>query len=87
MRYDPSKTILAGMDTAVLTANLAKLQQIYLDLSSGQKGESFSYAQGDGSKAVTYSRANISQLTMAIRQLQAQLGVIEAPRRAMRVYF
>lgn len=87
MRYDPSKTILAGMDPAILTANLVKLQQIYLDLSSGGKGESFSYAQGDGSKAVTYSRANIGQLTMAIRQLQAQLGIIDAPRRAIKVRF
>ena len=87
MRYDPSKTILAGMDASVLQARLAQLQQAYLDLSSGAKGETYSYTQGDGAKSVTYSRANIGQLTMAIRQIQAQLGIICAPRSALRPRF
>jgi hypothetical protein len=87
MRYDPSNSILAGMDTAVLQASLARLQQAYIDLSTGAKGESYTYTQGDGSKAITYSRANIGQLTMAIRQIQAQLGIIDRPRRAIGVRF
>lgn len=87
MRYDPSKSILAGMDTTVLQNQLAAMQQAYLDLSTGAKGESFSYAQGDGSKSVTYTKANIGQLTMAIRQVQAQLGIICAPRRAITFRF
>ena len=33
-----------------LQTALAKAQQAYLDLSTGNKGESFSYAQGEGSK-------------------------------------
>jgi hypothetical protein len=87
MRYDRSRSILAGMDTTVLQTRLAQLQQAYLDLSSGAKGESYSYTQGDGARSVTYSRANIGQLTMAIRQIQAQLGIIEAPRSALRIRF
>lgn len=87
MRYDPSKTILAGMDASVLQTRLAQLQQAYLDLSSGAKGETYSYTQGDGAKSITYSRANIGQLTMAIRQIQAQLGIICAPRHALRPRF
>lgn len=86
-RYNPANSILAGMDTSVLEARLKQLQQDYLDLSSGIKTESGSYAQGDGSKSVTYSRANIGQLTMAIRQLQAQLGLICSPRSAIRPRF
>ncbi len=86
-RYDPSRSILAGMDTSVLQARLAQMQQDYLDLSSGRRVMSAAYAQGDGSKSVTYTMANIGQLVMAIRQLQAQLGIIEAPRRAIRPVF
>lgn len=87
MRFDPATSILAGMDTTVLQANLNKLQQIYLDLSSGNKGESFSYTQGDGAKSVTYSKANLGDLTQAIRLLQAQLGIIPHARRAIHPSF
>ena len=87
MVYDPSKSILAGMDPTLLQGQLAKLQQAYLDLSSGTKGENFSYTQGDGAKSVTYSRANIGQLVIAIRQIQAQLGIIRTPRHAFRIRF
>ena len=87
MRYDPSRSILAGIDLAVLQTRLAQMQQAYLDLSSGAKGEAYTYTQGDGSKSITYSRANIGQLIMAIRQVQAQLGIISEPRRAIGVRF
>ncbi|MDR6850380.1 gpW family head-tail joining protein [Sphingomonas sp. BE137] len=87
MRFDPTKSILAGMDTSVLQARLAQLQQAYLDISSGTKGESYSYTQGDGAKSITYSKANIGQLTMAIRQVQAQLGIICSPRHAIGIRF
>lgn len=86
-RFDPSTSILAGMDTGVLMAQLAEMQQAYIDLSTGAKGESYSYTQGDGAKAVTYTRANLAYLTQAIRLLQAQLGIIDRPRRAMGVRF
>lgn len=87
MSFDPTTSLLAGMDTSVLQAQLAKLQQAYLDLSSGNKGESYSYTQGDGPRSVTYTRGNLADLVQAIRLLQAQLGIIPHARRALRVRF
>lgn len=87
MRFNPQTSVLAGMDPSVLQARLAQMQQDYLDLMSGAKVVSASYTQGEGGKSVTYDRTNIAQLTMAIRQLQAQLGIICSPRRAIGVRF
>lgn len=84
-------SILDGVDVSALQARLAQLQQAYLDLSSGAKGESFSYTQGDGTKSVTYTKANIADLTQAILTLQTQIdlasGVSVNRRRPMRIYF
>lgn len=86
-RFDPSRSLLAGMPTSALQVQLNKLQQAYLDLSSGTKGESFSYTQGDGAKSVTYTRANIGDLVQAIQLLQQQLGIVDRPRRAIRLRY
>ncbi|HEV2365411.1 MAG TPA: gpW family head-tail joining protein [Caulobacteraceae bacterium] len=85
--WDPTTSILAGFDPTALQAQLTALQQAYLDLSSGAKGEQYSYTQGDGAKAVTYTRANLGQLVQAIKLVQAQLGIIQRPRRALRMRF
>lgn len=85
--FDPSTSLLAGRDTAQLQADLAAAQQAYIDLSTGQKGESYSYTQGDGSKAVTYTRANLAQLAALIRTLQMQLGIVCRGRRPARFVF
>lgn len=79
--------LLAGLPTAKLQAALAEAQQAYLDLSTGAKGVSYAYTQGDGSKAVTYTQTNISQLAALIRQLQVQLGLISRTRRPARFTF
>lgn len=86
-RYDPSRSIFAGMDDSVLRARLTQMQNDLLDLQSGRKVQSAAYTQGDGSKTVSYTRATITDLTMAIRQLQTQLGIISSPRRALSVGF
>lgn len=86
-RFDPSTSILAGMDTGALQVQLAKLQQAYIDLSSGAKGESYSYTQANGAKSVTYTKANLGDLIQAIRLLQAQLGIVTTPRRSLGVRF
>ncbi|NIJ07229.1 hypothetical protein FHS31_000825 [Sphingomonas vulcanisoli] len=83
MRYNRSNSLLAGMDTSSLQTRLTQMQQDYLDLMSGRKVESASYTQGDGGKNVSYTRANSGELAMAIRQLQAQLGIICTPRRGI----
>ena len=87
MAYNTRPTLLAGMQTSALQAQLTKAQQAYIDLSTGNKGESFSYTQGDGAKAVTYTKANIADLTALIQMLQAQLGIVSRPRRPLRFRF
>lgn len=85
--FDPSTSLLAGRSTAQLQADLAAAQQAYIDLSTGAKGESFSYAQGDGSRSVTYTRANLPALAALIRLLQQQLGIVRQGRRPARFSF
>jgi len=86
-RFDPSRSLLAGMDTSVLQARLQQMQNDYLDLVAGRKAVSGSYTQGDGGKSITYTAASADKLMLAIRQLQAQLGIIDRPRRALSVSF
>ena len=85
--FNPATSILAGRDTAQLQVDLARLQQAYINLSAGGLSETLSYDQGGGAKSVTYTRANMGQLWMAIRLIQAQLGIIDTPRRALDVTF
>lgn len=87
MRFDPSQSILAGMDTSVLQARLAQMQGDFLDLQSGRKVVSATYASGDGTKGVVYTAANLADLVQAIQLLQAQLGIVCRPRRAFRIRF
>lgn len=87
MAFNQKRSLLAGMQTSALQKALANAQQAYLDLSTGAKGESYSYTQGDGSKSVTYTKANLPDLVALIQSLQAQLGIVVRPRRAMTVRF
>jgi hypothetical protein len=66
-------SILDGMDTGQLQIRLAAMQQAYLDLTTGGKVQVASYAQGDGSRTVTYTQANIADLTAAIIGVQTQI--------------
>jgi hypothetical protein len=79
--------VLTGMSRAQLQAALANAQQAYIDLLTGAKGESYSYSQGEGSRSVTYTRANLGQLTAFIGELQAALGIRRASRRPIRFVF
>jgi hypothetical protein len=72
------------MSVPALQAALAGAQQAYINLLSGNKGESFSYTQGDGAKSVTYTRANIAELSGLIQLLQSQLGVVHRARAPIR---
>jgi len=86
-RFDPSTSLLAGMSEADLRAELAALQQAYLQLGRGQQVVTASYTQGDGAKSVTYRQTDLATLAALIRQLQAQLGIVDSPRRAVGVKF
>lgn len=85
--FNPNTSIFAGMSTAVLQQALNSAQMALIQLQSGQKGVSFSYGQGDGTKSVTYQQADIAALTALIRQLQQQLGIIPRARRSFRFVY
>jgi hypothetical protein len=84
-------SILDGIDVGVLQSRLAAMQQAYLDLTSGAKGQTYSYTQGEGAKSVTYTQANIGDLTQAIISVQSQIdrltGVCTNRRAPLRPYF
>lgn len=83
--FNANTSLLAGaMSRAQLEEALNQAQQAYIELSSGAKGVSFSYAQGDGTRSVTYQQTDIGTLMGLIQLLQAQLGVVKRPRRALR---
>lgn len=83
--FNANTSLLAGaMSRAQLEEALNRAQQAYIELSSGAKGVSFSYVQGDGTRSVTYQQTDIGTLMGLIQLLQAQLGVVKHPRRALR---
>lgn len=83
--FNANTSLLAGaMTRAQLEEALNRAQQAYIELSTGSKGVSFSYAQGDGTRSVTYQQTDIGQLMGLIQLLQAQLGIVKRPRGALR---
>lgn len=84
-------SILDGVSIDMLRVRLASMQQAYLDLTSGAKVQVASYSQGDGSKTVTYTTANVADLTQAIisvqRQIDSASGIRINRRRPMRPMF
>jgi hypothetical protein len=75
-----------GVAPATLQAWLTASQQALQDLSIGGKPVTLSYAQGDGTKSVTYTPAQISLLEQRCRNLARALGLV-GPRRAIGVRF
>jgi hypothetical protein len=84
-------SILDGVSVTQLQARLAQMQQAYLDLSSGARGESYSYTQGEGAKSVTYTRTNVADLVQAILGVQRQIDMLTGlrvnRRRPVRPFF
>jgi hypothetical protein len=83
-QYNPNTSIFAGMTTEQLQAALASAQAAYIALSTGQQGVDFSYNQAGGAKHVRYKETDLPTVINLIQQLQAQLGIVQTPRRAMR---
>jgi hypothetical protein len=77
---------LIGIDDATLQKWLTDLQQSLQDLTVGGKAQTLSYAQGDGSKSVTYTQADQARIEQRIRMIAAALGLVP-PRRAIAVRF
>jgi hypothetical protein len=65
---------------------LANALGALVQLQTGAKVVSVSYAQGDGSQSVTYSATNIAGLTQFIIA-PAQLGIPGMRRQALRPIF
>jgi hypothetical protein len=87
MRYNPRTSIFAGMSPWQLRQAIESLQAAYLELMAGGKVVTASYAQGDGTKSVTYTAAQGQNIVNTILQLRAQLGEVRHPRRGFRVGF
>lgn len=73
----------AGMTQAQLQALLVQAQTAYSQLMMGTKGVTFSYAQGDGTKAVTYQATSVSNITAFMMQIQQALGMCCGRRRPL----
>ncbi|KJH59148.1 phage head-tail adapter protein [Pantoea agglomerans] len=83
--FNPNSSLLAGaMTRAQLQEALTAAQQAYLELSTGSKGVSFSYTQGDGTRSVSYQQTDMGKLMALIQLLQAQLGIVKRPRKTLR---
>lgn len=84
-------SILDGVSVQALQTQLASMQQAYLSLMAGGKIESASYTQGDGSRSISYTKANIGDLTQAILAVQSQIdqlnGVSINRRPPLRPFF
>ncbi|WP_186191044.1 gpW family head-tail joining protein [Burkholderia gladioli] len=79
--------ITDGMRASDMQSRLAALQAAYFDLSAGAKIVTASYAQGDGTKSVTYQQTDLAQILRSIEMLQMALGLIPHFHRARRILF
>ena len=86
--FNRNTSVLAGgMTDEQLRDALQKAQQAYIDLTTGSRGVSFSYTQGDGTRSVSYQQSSLADLLALIQLLQAQLGIVARPRKPVRFRF
>lgn len=78
-----------GMSDAQLQAAIAAAQQAMIQLRTGNKPVSVSYAQGGGSRSATFVATDLANLRMFIAELQQALnpGMRIKRRRPMRPMF
>ncbi|WP_446469422.1 gpW family head-tail joining protein [Xenorhabdus stockiae] len=83
--FNHNTSLLAGMSREQLLAALETAQAAYIELATGNKGVSFSYTQGDGTRSVSYQSTDLGHLLALIQMIQAQLGL--STRRPARFRF
>lgn len=83
----PCTGSFAGMSQSALQTALANAQQALIDLSTGVRESTVSYAMGGETRMVTYTRANEAGLRSLIRELQRALGLPAGRRPAIAVNF
>lgn len=74
-----------GRTTAELQACLAALLSAYDQLVAGKSVATGTYAQGDGTKSVTFRQTDRVGLQADILLLQKKLGIIHRARRRMSI--
>jgi hypothetical protein len=86
--YDPLESPLSLLPRTTVQAWLTAAMTAEQELSTGAKVATASYSQGDGSRSVTYTPADLFRLRARIQELAAFLGVGRPGRRGpMRVVF
>lgn len=85
--FDETLPLLQGLTTEQLEALFTSLQTAIINLMSGRREVTVSYAQGDGSKSVTYSGADLAGLNLLLRYVGNALGKPMRRRRAIGVMF
>ncbi|WP_416777844.1 gpW family head-tail joining protein [Xenorhabdus budapestensis] len=78
-------SLLTGMSREQLHTALNAAQLAYIELSTGTKGVSFSYTQGDGTRTVSYQQTSLGDLLALIQTIQTELGI--TTRRPIRVRY
>jgi hypothetical protein len=63
-----------GMSDAQLQAALISAQQALIELRTGKKLVTVSYAQGGGSRSATFQQTDMANLRMLIAELQQALN-------------
>lgn len=87
MAFDPSTSLLAGVDNATAQQWLTQAQAAYVSMQMGRLEASVTYSTPDGMQSVTYAKGDVGALALLIRQLQAQLGLVVTRRRAIGINF
>lgn len=82
----PVTGVFVGMSRVQLMSALAQLQQALIDLVSGGKPQTVTYASGEGNRSVTYTRTDESKIRHMIGELNVALGQGRR-RRAIGVCF
>lgn len=85
--FDPNTSLLAGVDTATLQGWLADAQAALARFSTGAQEVTVIVTGGGQHREVTFAKTEMATLTQWIKTLQAQLGIITRPRRAIGVSF
>lgn len=75
MTTPPRTGPFVGMTVPALQGALEKARLALIDLESGTTVATVSYAQGEGNRSVTYTRADSYRLRQLIEDLKAALGM------------
>ena len=87
MRFNPNTSLLAGVDTTALQGWLSDAQAALAALNTGQREITIIVTGGGQHREVTFQKTDTAALANWIRTLQAQLGIIPAPRTRARITF